>query len=53
MLLILDKARRWDEAQANISTTRKKPVVAPKALKPGAASDRKPRPKDAAEILYG
>lgn len=53
MLLILDKARRWDEAQAEISTTRKKPAVASKALKPGAASDRKPRPKDAAEILYG
>jgi hypothetical protein len=53
MLLILDKARRWDEAQAEISTTRRKPAVASKALKPGAASDRKPRPKDAAEILYG
>ena len=53
MLLILDKARRWDEAQANISTTRKQPVVARKPLKPGAASDRQSRPKDAAEILYG
>jgi len=53
MLLILDKARRWDEAQGDITATRKKPTAALKALRPGAKSDKKPTAKTDVEILYG
>lgn len=53
MLMILDKARKWDAAQGNITTTRKQPTAAPKALRPGAKSENKPVPKSDVEILYG
>ena len=39
--------------QAKSATAKKKVVKAPKVMRPGPKTDQKPKPKDAAEILYG
>ncbi len=53
LILLGLKAMLYDQGQAKVSTAKKKVVKAPKTMKPGPKTDQKPKPKDAAEILYG
>lgn len=53
VLMVLNDAVKFQQGQQKVAAQKKRRVAAPKTLKPGAKTEQKPKPKDAAEILYG
>ena len=54
LVVMAEKARRYDERKPNVEAAKKRVAKVPKVVKPGAKKpEPKPEPKDAAEILYG